>query len=59
MNGFSLLNGSLEYVDSIQEVEWNSFHAGIGKMEGEGSGIIHIRYIDISFSFIPCQAFVV
>ena len=42
MNGFSLLNGSLEYVDSIQEVEWNSFHAGIGKMEGEGLGIMHI-----------------
>ena len=59
MDGFSLLNGSLGYVDSTQEVEWKSLHAGIGKMEGEGSGIIHIRYIDISFSFISCQAFVV
>ena len=27
MDGFSLLDGSLGYVDSTQEVEWNSINA--------------------------------
>ena len=59
MDGFSLLNGSLGYVDSTQEVEWNSLHAerGIGK---EGKTVIfHATFIKRSFSpnlFIPAIA---
>ena len=49
MDGFSLLNGSLGYVDSTQEVEWNSLHAERGIRKGKGSGIMHIRYIKLSF----------
>ena len=45
MGGFSTLNDYLGYVDGTQEVEWNFFHAGIGKNEGKGSGIMHITYI--------------
>ena len=49
MDGFSLLNGSLGYVDSTQEVEWNSLHAERGIRKGKGSGIMHIRYIKLTF----------
>ena len=49
MDGFSLLNGSLGYVDSTQEVEWNSLHAerGIGK-EGK-IATIHATFIKRTF----------
>ena len=49
MDGFSLLSASLGYVDSSQEVEWNSLHAERGIRKGEGSGIIHISYIKLNF----------
>ena len=49
MDGFFVLDCSLPYVDSTQEVKWNSLHAGIGKNEGIGSGIIHIMYINVTF----------
>ena len=49
MGGFSTLNDYLGYVDGTQEVEWNFFHAGIGKNEGKGSGIMHITYISLIF----------
>ena len=49
MDGFSLLSASLGYVDSSQEVEWNSLHAERGIGKGEGSGIMHIRYIKLNF----------
>ena len=45
MDGFSVLNGSLGYEDSTKEVEWNSLHAQRGIGKGEGSEIMHIRYI--------------
>jgi hypothetical protein len=45
MDGFSVLNGSLGYEDSTQEVKWNSLHAERGIGKGKGSGIIHIWYI--------------
>ena len=47
LDGFTVLNASLAYEDSTQEVKYNFLHAGIGKMEGEGSGIMHITYINI------------
>ena len=49
MDGFSDLNGSLGYEDSTQEVEWNSLHAQRGIGKGEGTGIMHIRYIELTF----------
>ena len=49
MDGFSRLIASLRYIDSTQEVKWNSLHAGIGKNEGIGSGIIDIMYINVTF----------
>jgi hypothetical protein len=45
MDNFSGPGGPLGYVESTQEVEWNSLHAERGIGKGEGSGIMHIRYI--------------
>jgi hypothetical protein len=59
MDGFSVLDGSLGYVDSTQEVEWNSLHAQRGIEKGKVSGIIHIWYIEHRNSQVWSISFVV
>ena len=49
IDGFFDLNGSLGYEDSTQEVEWNSLHVQRGIGKGEGTGIMHIRYTELTF----------
>ena len=49
IDGFFDLNGSLEYEDSTQEVEWNSLHVQRGIGKAEGTGIMHIRYTELTF----------
>ena len=45
MDDFSALG----YEDSTQEVEWNSLHVQRGIGKGEGTGIMHIRYTELTF----------
>ena len=49
MDDFSVLAGPYICVDATQEKEWNSLHALMGIGKGEGSGIICIRYLYLTF----------
>ena len=49
MDDFSILNASLGYGDSTWQVKWKSLLAQRGIGKGEGSGIIYIVYIKVTY----------
>ena len=49
MGDFSALYGAFVYVEGTREVKRNSLHAQKGIGKGKGSGIIYIRYIELTF----------
>ena len=53
MDDFSVLAGPYICVDATQEKEWNSLHALMGIGKGEGSGIICIKYLELTFFSPP------